>query len=153
MPELITAIKDKYLLTLVGREDGSSVFETGRKICILSSAGAAAWRIDQEDFMSNQNTISNFKLRASYGVVGEQGVPTYNSLEKFSTYTVFFNNQIQNAVLINSLPSKNLTWEKTYQTDIGFEMGFLDNKVNLEFDYYNKQTKDLHKPLWNSWWN
>ena len=140
--------KDKYLLTLVGREDGSSVFETGRKFAFFPSAGAA-WRIDQEDFMSNQNTISNFKLRASYGVVGEQGVPTYNSLEKFSTYTVFFNNQIQNAVLINSLPSKNLTWEKTYQTDIGFEMGFLDNKVNLEFDYYNKQTKDLllAKPL------
>ena len=108
-----------------------------------------AWRVDQEDFMSGQSTISNFKLRASYGVVGEQGVPTYNSLEKFSTYTVFFNDQIQNAVMINSLPSKNLTWEKTYQTDIGFEMGFLDNKVNLEVDYYNKQTKDLllAKPL------
>ena len=140
--------KDKYLLTLVGREDGSSVFEQGSKFAFFPSAGVA-WRVDQENFMSGQSTISNFKLRASYGVVGEQGVPTYNSLEKFSTYTVFFNDQIQNAVMINSLPSKNLTWEKTYQTDIGFEMGFLDNKVNLEVDYYNKQTKDLllAKPL------
>jgi outer membrane receptor protein involved in Fe transport len=56
---------------------------------------------------------------------------------------------MQNAVILSELPSKNLNWEKTYQTDIGLEIGFLNNRFNLEIDYYSKLTKDLllAKPL------
>jgi outer membrane receptor protein involved in Fe transport len=82
-------------------------------------------------------------------MVGEQGIPAYNSIEKYTTQNVFFNDVMQNAVILSELPSKNLNWEKTFQTDIGLEIGFLNNRFNLEIDYYSKLTKDLllAKPL------
>ena len=140
--------KDKYLLTLVARRDGSSVFEEGRKYAFFPSAGAA-WRISEEDFMQSLDMISNLKLRASYGIVGEQGVNPYNSYAKYKDLPVFLNDNLNNAVVLDVLPSKDLDWEKTYQTDIGLEIGFFNNRYSLEFDYYNKQTKDLllAKPL------
>ena len=140
--------RDKYLLTLVGRRDGSSVFEVGNKYAFFPSAGAA-WKISEEDFMQDIETISSLKLRASYGIVGEQGVDPYNSLAKYNPLNIFFNQSISPAVTLASLPSTGLEWEKTYQTDIGVEIGFLNNRYSVEVDYYNKQTKDLllAKPL------
>ena len=134
--------KDKYLLTLVGRRDGSSVFEEGNKYAFFPSVGAA-WRIGQESFMQSVDYISNLKLRVSYGIVGEQGVPAYNSLSRFTPYVTFLNNQVSNAVLLENLASSNLDWETTTQTDFGLEVGFLNNRYSLEIDYYNKRTKDL----------
>ena len=64
---------------MVARRDGSSVFEQGNKYAVFPSAGVA-WNVSEEDFMQNMDYISNLKLRASYGIVGEQGVPPYNSL-------------------------------------------------------------------------
>lgn len=140
--------KDKYLFTLVGRRDGSSVFEEGKKYAFFPSAGAA-WKISEEDFMQDNEMISSLKLRASYGIVGEQGVSPYNSLAKYLPRNVFFNQSISPAVVLASLPSTGLDWEKTYQTDIGLEVGFANNRYSVEMDYYNKQTKDLllERPL------
>jgi len=142
------SFRDKYLLTLVGRRDGSSVFEEGKKYAFFPSAGAA-WKISEEDFMQDIEAISSLKLRASYGIVGEQGVDPYNSLARYNPSSVFFNQSISPAVTLASLPSTGLEWEKTYQTDIGVEIGFLNNRYSVEIDYYNKQTKDLllAKPL------
>ncbi len=134
--------KDKYLLTLVGRRDGSSVFEQGNKYAFFPSAGAA-WKVSEEDFMQDVEAISSLKLRASYGIVGEQGVDPYNSLAKYTPRNIFFNQSIRPAVILASLPSTGLEWEKTYQTDIGLEIGFQNNRYTVEVDYYNKQTKDL----------
>jgi TonB-linked SusC/RagA family outer membrane protein len=134
--------KDKYLLTLVGRRDGSSVFEQGNKYAFFPSAGAA-WKVSEEDFMQDVEAISSLKLRASYGIVGEQGVDPYNSLAKYTPRNIFFNQSIRPAVILASLPSTGLEWEKTYQTDIGLEIGFQNNRYTVEIDYYNKQTKDL----------
>ena len=142
------SFRDKYLLTLVGRRDGSSVFEEGKKYAFFPSAGAA-WKISEEDFMQDIEAISSLKLRASYGIVGEQGVDPYNSLARYNPLNIFFNQSISPAVTLASLPSTGLEWEKTYQTDIGVEIGFLNNRYSVEIDYYNKQTKDLllAKPL------
>jgi len=134
--------KDKYLLTLVGRRDGSSVFEEGNKYAFFPSLGAA-WRIGQESFMQSIDYISNLKLRVSHGIVGEQGVPAYNSLSRYTPYVNFLNNEVSNAVILENLASSNLNWETTTQTDIGIEVGFLNNRYSLELDYYNKRTKDL----------
>ena len=142
------SFRDKYLLTLVGRRDGSSVFEEGKKYAFFPSVGAA-WKISEEDFMQDIEAISSLKLRASYGIVGEQGVSPYNSLAKYNPRNIFFNQSISPAVILASLPSTGLEWEKTHQTDIGVEIGFLNNRYSVEIDYYNKQTKDLllAKPL------
>ena len=140
--------KDKYLLSLVGRRDGSSVFEEGKKYAFFPSAGIA-WKISEEDFMQDIEAISSLKLRASYGIVGEQGVNPYNSLAKYIPRNIFFNQSISPGVILASLPSTGLEWEKTYQTDVGLEIGLLNNRYSVEIDYYNKQTKDLllAKPL------
>ena len=140
--------KGKYLLTLVARRDGSSVFEEGNKYAFFPSAGAA-WRISEESFMQEIDYISNLKLRASYGIVGEQGVPPYNSLSRYTPYVTFLNNEVSNAVVIEDIASSGLDWETTYQTDIGLEIGFLNNRYSLEVDYYKKRTENLllNKPI------
>ena len=99
--------KGKYLLTLVARRDGSSVFEEGNKYAFFPSAGAA-WRISEESFMQGIDYISNLKLRASYGIVGEQGVPPYNSLSRYTPYVTFLNNEVSNAVVIEDIASSGL---------------------------------------------
>lgn len=134
--------KSKYILTLVGRRDGSSVFETGNKYAFFPSVGAA-WNIDEESFMQNSRLISGMKIRASYGLVGEQGVRPYNSIATFSQTNTYFNEHLVNGVIIGALPSSNLTWETTRQLDLGLEMGLFNRRIIIEADYYQKKTKDL----------
>lgn len=132
----------KYLLTLVGRYDGSSVFEVGNKYAFFPSAGLA-WNIDEEDFMVNNDVINRLKVRASYGIVGEQGVNSYNSIAVYNNTTTIFNDQIVNGIQLGSVPSEGLTWETTKQLDLGLEIGLLYNRISLEIDYYKKTTEDL----------
>lgn len=134
--------KEKYLLTLVGRQDGSSVFEEGNKYAFFPSVGVA-WNVYKEQFMEDNAAISMLKLRGSYGIVGEQGVTPYNSLAKFNNSATYFNETLVPAVLIGGLPSKDLTWETTKQWDIGIEMGFINNRFGFELDLYKKTTEDL----------
>lgn len=136
------AYKSKYLLTLVGRRDGSSVFEKGNKHAFFPSVGAA-WNIDQEPVIQNSSVISSMKLRSSYGLVGEQGVRPYNSITTFGRTNTYFNEKLQNGVVIGDLPSSNLTWETTRQLDIGLELGLFNQRVTIEADYYQKRTKNL----------
>ena len=86
--------------------------------------------------MQSIDYISNLKLRVSHGIVGEQGVPAYNSLSRYTPYVNFLNNEVSNAVILENLASSNLNWETTTQTDIGIEVGFLNNRYSLELDYY-----------------
>ncbi|MCK0146234.1 TonB-dependent receptor [Arenibacter sp. F26102] len=134
--------KSKYLLTLVGRYDGSSVFETGNKYAFFPSVGAA-WNVDEEEFMVDSNVINRFKIRGSYGIVGEQGVAAYNSIATYANTTTVFNGSQVNGVLVGQVPSSGLTWETTKQMDIGLELGFLNNRISFEADYYKKTTDDL----------
>lgn len=133
---------DRYLITLVGRRDGSSVFEEGNKYGFFPSVGLA-WNLHNEAFFENQNVINRLKIRASYGEVGEQGVGIYNSIAKFNNVNAYFNETLVNGVLIGALPSKDLSWETTRQIDLGFEVGLLNDRFSLELDYYDKQTEDL----------
>ncbi|MBT9188795.1 SusC/RagA family TonB-linked outer membrane protein [Zobellia russellii] len=134
--------KSKYLLTLVGRYDGSSVFETGNKYAFFPSIGAA-WNVDEEEFMADSNVIDRFKLRGSYGIVGEQGVAAYNSLATYSNTTTVFNGSLINGVVVGDVPSSGLSWETTKQLDLGLELGFFNHRISFEADYYNKTTDDL----------
>nr|WP_299074477.1 TonB-dependent receptor [uncultured Allomuricauda sp.] len=134
--------KSKYLLTLVGRYDGSSVFETGNKYSFFPSIGAA-WNVDEEEFLKDSDVLDRFKIRGSYGIVGEQGVAAYNSIATYANTTTVFNGSQVNGVLVGQVPSRGLTWETTKQLDIGLELGFLNNRISFEADYYNKTTEDL----------
>ncbi len=134
--------KDKYLLTLVGREDGSSVFEEGKKYAFFPSIGAG-WNMSEESFLRDSDVIDRLKLRASFGIVGEQGVPAYNSLDLFSSTFTFFNENLVPAVVLRTPGTDGLEWETTEQLDLGLELGLFNNRISFEVDYYKKTTKDL----------
>ena len=134
--------KDRYSATITGRYDGSSKFGKNNKYAFFPSAGLA-WNITQEDFMSDQNTISNLKLHTSYGLTGNSEIDTYKSLASVSSGTLLINDVRAPYSYISSMANPDLKWEKTGQFDVGFEIGFWQNRLSFDLAYYNKKTTDL----------
>lgn len=134
--------KDKYMLTLTGRVDGSSRFGENNKYGFFPSAGVG-WMISSEPFMQDISGLDEFKIRASYGITGNTEIPTYQSLATVSSGTVLINGTRVTDSYVSRLANPNLEWEKTRQFDIGFNSAFFDSRVSLEFDYYYKLTTDL----------
>lgn len=134
--------KDRYSATLTGRYDGSSKFGKNNKYAFFPSAGLA-WNITQEDFMSDQNTISNLKLHTSYGLTGNSEIGVYKSLATVKSETLLLNGTRNSYSYLNRLPNSDLKWEKTAQFDIGFDLGLFNNRITLDASYYNKKTSDL----------
>ncbi|MDX1640056.1 MAG: TonB-dependent receptor [Balneolaceae bacterium] len=133
---------NKYLFTASFRADGSSRFTKGNKWGYFPS-GAIAWRISEEEFMSDIEYISDFKLRSSWGVTGSQAISPYSTLNQlFAGNTVFGNQLYTTFAPGGTLPSK-LKWETTEQFDVGLEIGLLDNRFFITADYFLKNTKDL----------
>ncbi|MCJ8164061.1 TonB-dependent receptor [Pontibacter sp. E15-1] len=143
---------DKYLFTATVRRDGSSKFTGDNQYGVFPSA-SVAWRIKNESFMANVNALSDLKLRASYGQVGNQGgIAPFRYLGQYGTggnqlsatnngYP--FNKVYQEGIVLLSLPNPNLKWETSVQTDIGLDAAFLNNKVIFTADYYIKESRDF----------
>jgi len=137
------SFKDKYLITISTRIDGSSVFGEGNKYGVFPSM-AAAWKIYDEPFLSNSDVISNMKLRFGIGRVGNQGIQPYGSMGLLSVTEAYFGeNDIAKGSGPGTLSNADLKWETTDQIDFGLDMGFLKNRISLTTDIYFKQTKDL----------
>lgn len=134
---------DKYLLTVTGRTDGSSKFGANNKYAFFPSA-ALAWRASEEDFLKNSNVISNLKVRGSLGMTGNSEIAPYSSDALLGTgYTAIVNNLRTTGVGTNRLANPDLKWEKTAQSDIGVEVGFANNRINIEADVYYRKTTDM----------
>lgn len=133
---------DRYIITVNGRYDGSSRFAKNNKWAFFPS-GAVAWNIANEAFMENAKTVSQLKLRASYGVTGSQSIAAYQSLAQFGFVHSIQNSSVVNAVRPTSVANDNLTWESTTQTDLGIEFGLYKQRIVLVADFYNKTTDDL----------
>ncbi len=133
---------DKFNITLNGRYDGSSRFAKNNKWAFFPS-GAIAWNLKKESFLSDSDAVSQFKLRASYGVTGNQSLDPYQSLTKLGFVHSIQNSNIVNAVRPVAVANDNLTWESTTQSDFGIEVGFLKDRINIVADFYNKETNDL----------
>jgi TonB-linked SusC/RagA family outer membrane protein len=131
--------KDRYLVTANFRVDGSSRFGADNRYGFFPSV-AAAWRISQESFLAGNKQLSNLKLRASWGITGNQDIGNYAS---YSLYSPGQNYNGQPGYLPTSLGDPDLGWETTKQTDIGVDAGFLDDRITLLADYYIKNTSDL----------
>ena len=142
---------DRYLLTLTERIDGSSRFGANNKYGYFPSIGAG-WVMSKEDFMSGLRSISYLKLRASYGITGNTEIGSYQSLSTISSGTTLLDGSRTGSSSINGLPNPDLKWERTAQTDVGFELQLFQGRVSLEGDYYYKKTTDLllNKPIPNS---
>jgi TonB-linked SusC/RagA family outer membrane protein len=135
-------IDEKYLFTATGRYDGSSRPAKGHKFAFFPSVGAA-WRVSQEDFLKNSETVSNLKVRASFGYTGNQEIGNYRSLPQYGTGQTVRNGQAVITLLPKYLGNPDLKWEKTRQVDAGIELGLFHGRVNLDADYYERTTTDI----------
>ncbi|MEI6141698.1 MAG: TonB-dependent receptor [Mariniphaga sp.] len=134
--------KDKYMLTLTGRYDGSSKFGTNNKYGFFPSVGAA-WRISKESFVADNNTISNLKLRLSAGQTGNQEIGNYITQTYISPANVLLSNGYNAGLYPGSTGNDNLKWETTTQYDAGIDLGLLKNRINITLDVYEKTTSDM----------
>lgn len=134
--------KDKYLLTVTGREDGSSRFGTNVKYGFFPSA-AVAWRVSQEDFMKDNKTVSDLKLRLSYGLTGNSEIGEYQSQANISTGNYVFGGSQAIGTTLTSIGNEDLQWEKTAEYDLGLSFGLFNNRINIDADAYYKKTKAL----------
>ena len=134
--------KDKYLLTLVGRSDGSSVFAPGNKYEFYPSI-AGAWKITEEPFMQNQSIFQDLKLRASYGKSGNQAISPYNTLGILVEGNTTFNGVEAPGVVLGRPSNPDLIWETTTSFDLALEASLFGGRLFTEFNYYQKETNDL----------
>lgn len=151
---------NRYLLTVSGRWDGSSVLAEGHKWSFFPSA-SLAWRVDQEDFLKNISAINQLKMRLGYGITGNAAVTRYSTkgtiteryfaygegMEPFYyTYDRYYGS-IAVATATRSdvtyMPNKDLGWERTGQWNLGIDFGLLKNRINGALEFYTSQTKDL----------
>ena len=136
-------IADKYIFTLTGRRDGSSVFGANHKWAFFPS-GAFAWRMGNEGFMQGQSLFSDLKLRVSYGKVGNQAVSPYQSLSRlgvawYSSGTT----EIPALAPGGSMPNPDLKWEEKTEFNVGVDASLLNSRVTLSLDAYEAKTTDL----------
>jgi TonB-linked SusC/RagA family outer membrane protein len=134
--------KDRYLFTLTGRVDGSSRFGLNNKYGFFPS-GAFAWRVSDEPFLKNVQALSDLKFRLSYGITGNDGIGLYNSLSAYVTSRTVFGDTEVLTTQAGRIGNPDLRWEKTAQFDVGFDLGLLNNRIQLTADYYQKTTSDL----------
>jgi TonB-linked SusC/RagA family outer membrane protein len=141
------SLKNKYLITLSGRIDGSSKFAEGNKYGYFPS-GAIAWKVAEEPFMSNVNFVHDLKLRASYGWTGNQAIGPYQSLALVAPFGQgVFNTGSGPAVFLGkeptSFPNLDLKWETTEQANIGVDLALLKGRLGITAEVYHKNTVDL----------
>tara|TARA_R110000796_G_scaffold252584_1_gene388177 strand:- start:60505 stop:63522 length:3018 start_codon:yes stop_codon:yes gene_type:complete len=130
--------RDKYLVKLSARYDGSSRFGANNRYGFFPAA-SVGWIASQEDFLSNVKNLSFLKLRASYGETGNAEIGNFASLGLFGTEAY----RGEPGLKPTQLGNEDLKWERTNQLDIGVEFGFLENRISGEIDYYSKETNDL----------
>jgi TonB-linked SusC/RagA family outer membrane protein len=135
--------KGKYLFTASARGDGSSRFGVNNRWGIFPST-SVGWVLSDEEFLKGNEKISFAKLRASYGITGNNNIGNYTQYALVNnTVNVAFNNAVTPGAAITSLDNPNLGWETTAQFDIGFDLGFLDDRISFNYDYYTKNTTNL----------
>ncbi len=138
--------KDKYLLQTNVRRDGSSRFNKDYRWGVFPSI-SAGWLVSEEPFMNNQEVVSFLKLRASWGSLGNERIGNYPSIGimNFSNALFFQNNLVtaQQTAAQGQYAIKDISWEKTVSTDVGFDAYFLKNRLRLTADAYYKETKDM----------
>ncbi len=138
-------LKNRYIFTFNGRYDGSSKFGPGNKYGFFPS-GAFAWNVSDEPFMAGMNFFNDLKFRSSYGLTGNEGIPTDRTRFTLTQTEVLFDDKtIQKGYAPDfyKLANPNLKWESTAQLDLGIDATFLNNIFNLTADFYQKKTTGL----------
>lgn len=135
---------EKYMITATVRRDGSSKFGANHKWGTFPSV-SAAWGISQESFMEDIDWVNDLKLRAGYGVTGNQdGLQPYKSLELYEASGTYYSNGSQlTAFKVSQNANPDLKWEQTAMLNIGLDFTLFDNRLNGTVEWYNKKTSDM----------
>jgi len=137
--------REKYLCTLTYRLDGSSKFGDNYRYGSFPSV-ALGWNLAKEPFMESVKSISRLKIRASWGIIGNEKISQTERYSQvvYDQYAIFGINETLNpGATLGNTSNKNLKWESTVQTDVGIESGFLDDRLLFEIDYFNRRTNDI----------
>ena len=134
--------KDKYLLTMTGRFDGSSRLAKGHQWAFFPSA-ALGWRITEESFLKDKTVLSDLKLRLSYGVSGNNSISPYQSTQGIVNDKYLFGNTGVNSAYIGNFENKNLTWEKTKEVNFGVDYTLFNGRLSGTVDIYNRRTDGI----------
>lgn len=132
----------RYLFGFSFRADGSSRFGANNVYGYFPSF-SGAWRLSSEPFLRDVRSISDLKIRGSYGIVGNADIGDYVTQDRLRSSQVAFNGQVAPAVTLEALGNSNLKWEKAHQLNIGLDVSLFDNRVQFTGDVYNRVTKDL----------
>lgn len=136
------SVLDRYLVTVTGRYDGSSRLGKDNRFAFFPSV-AVAWRLSEEKFMKRFSKLDNLKIRASYGLSGNQDIALYQTLPLMKQQNVILTDIPQVGYIPDRLGNDKLKWETTAQFDFGIEASFFKSRLNIEFDTYTKRTRDL----------
>lgn len=140
------AFAERYLFEANFRADGSSRFAPNTRWGFFPSF-SAGWRINKENWMSNVDWLSNLKLRASWGITGNNNSGNYAWQSTYNTVNVVYDGTNTKGLLQTALGNSLLEWETTYTTNVGLDFGFLENRISGELDGYVKNTTGiLFKP-------
>lgn len=135
--------KGRYILTAAIRRDGSSRFGADNKWGNFPSV-SAGWVASDEQFLQHIKNLSFLKVRASYGVTGNNNIGNYTQYANVSTITnAIFGNTVASGASVTSLSNANLGWETTKQIDAGVDISLFNNRINFSYDYYTKRTSNL----------
>ncbi len=136
------SLNDKYLFTASIRADGSSKFGPSNKWGYFPSA-AIAWKVHNEPFLEDE-TISELKLRASYGSIGNANIANYLFLATFNTgRSLVLSDERFITISPSRIPNPDLKWESANQLDVGVDFGLFNNRLTGTLDYYSRKTEDL----------
>ena len=133
---------NRYLATVSMRADGSDKFGPGNRWGYFPST-AVAWRVNQESFLANISTLSNLKLRLSYGETGNERIPAYSYFARMQNSYYSSNGTTLLGLAPSSSANPDLKWETTVQYNAGLDFGMFDNRISLMVDYFVKQTYDM----------
>ncbi|WP_405269611.1 SusC/RagA family TonB-linked outer membrane protein [Cellulophaga sp. Ld12] len=135
--------KGKYLLSAVVRRDGSTAFGPDNKFGYFPS-GSLGWVVSDEDFFKENNVLSFVKLRASYGVLGNDRIPGFGFVSLLSGEgTYVFDNELVFGQAVGRVSNPEIQWEEQTTLDIGLDAKLFNNTINITADYFNKQTDNL----------
>lgn len=140
------SFKGRYLLSGAIRRDGSSRFGSDRKWGSFPSV-SVGWIASEEDFLQDNEYLSFLKVRASYGLVGNNNIGNYRSIAMMGPTNYVLNSSLVQGLSITSLGNPLLGWETTDQLDVGVEIGLFNDRINLVYDYYRKVTDGMLYPV------
>lgn len=135
-------IYNKYLLNATFRRDASSRFGPGNRFGTFGAVGAA-WIFTEEDFMKNLKFISFGKLRAGYGVTGNDQIPNYQYMDTYTAASSYYNYVGSSVLIPGNIDNPNLHWETNKKLDIALELGFLKDRILFKTNYYRNRSSDL----------